>query len=88
MTLGRTTPAQLIEIKAPRWKDKTILIADWKVGTDNEIVITATNKDGNRYYPKSFYMSGDKIKSYPKQSHSVREVFIIPISDLEILERE
>ena len=88
MTLSRTTAAQLIEIKAPRWKDKTILVADWKVGADNEIIIKATNKSGERYYPKSYYMSGEKIKTYPKQPHSIGEVYIVPLQDLELLERE
>ena len=87
MTLDRLTPAQLIEIKAPRWKDKSILIADWKVGNHNEIVIKATNKDGERYYPQPFYMSGEQIKKYPKQPHSIGEVYIVPLSDMQILER-
>lgn len=87
MKLSKLTPASKIVIKAPRWKDKTILIADWKVGGHNEIHIEAENAAGDRFYPQPMYMSGAKIRTYPTQQHSVRSVFIVPLADLEVLER-
>jgi hypothetical protein len=88
MKLTRLTVANKLEILAPRWKDRTVLLADWKIGQHNEINITCVNKDGERYFPQPFYMSGEKIKSYPAQPHSTRKVYTVPINDLETLERE
>jgi len=97
MKLLRNTVCAYFEILAPRWKDKynpeyncpTVLLADWKIGDiHNEIVITAARKsDGERFYPEPFYMSSDKIRTYKTQPHSVRNVYIVPINDLEVLER-
>jgi hypothetical protein len=87
MILNVHTPANKLLIKAPRWKDRTVLLADWKIGLHNEIVITASRKDGSRYFPESFYMSGEKVKKYPTQPHSSRKVYIVPIDDLEVLTR-
>lgn len=88
MKLPRTTHFADIQILAPRWKDKTVLIADWKVGRHNKISITAKRKDGTRFYPEPFYMSGEKLRTYPKQPHSSRFVHIVPLADLEPLELE
>lgn len=58
-----------IEIFAPRWKDRKLLIAEWKVGDQNEIVITATKKDGTPFYPNPIRVSGEKLRSYPVVAH-------------------
>lgn len=88
MRLGRSTPRQIIEIKAPRWKERTVGIATWRVGLHNEIRITYRRKgDGEFTYPDPFYISGDKIKKYPKQLVGGGTwLYLVPISDLEILE--
>lgn len=86
--LGRTTACNVLTILAPRWKDRTVLLADWKIGLHNEIRITASRKDGSLFFPQPFYMSGEKVKTYPTQQHSQRRVYIVPIDDLEVLERE
>lgn len=87
MQLPATTQVSLIEILAPRWKDKTVLIADWKVGPHNKIVIKAKKQDGSRYFPEPFYMSGEKLQTYPTQPHATRSVYIVPLDDLEVLEQ-
>lgn len=50
-----------ITILEPKWSTKQILVADYKIGTDNEIVIK------HHDFPEPFYMSGEKLRSYPKQ---------------------
>ena len=47
MVLSRLTPCQKIEIWQPRLKDRTVLIAKYKVGAHNEIVFTKTKSMPN-----------------------------------------
>ncbi len=83
MKLARDTVANKIEIKAPRWKQRVVGIATFRVGTHNEIEILATGKDGKRYYPETFYASGDQIKTCETQTLPSG----VPISQLDLLER-
>jgi len=55
----------LITIYAPRWSTRDILVAAWKVDNQNQITITAKRKDGSRYYPQDFQVSGAWIKQWP-----------------------
>lgn len=70
-----------IRILEPRWKDRTLLIADWKIGADNQIVVE------NKNYPQPFYASGEKLKTYPIQmiqtkSGSNAPMRIVPLAEL------
>lgn len=83
MKLSRTTPCQVIEIWQPRWKDRVVLIAKYKVGTHNEIVFTKTpSLEG------SFYISGVNASKYPIETNGKLACYAIPLDDLEKLERE
>lgn len=53
---------QRIEILEPRWHDRKLLIANWKISKDNQIVIN------HHDFPEPFYASGDKLRSYPLQN--------------------
>lgn len=83
MKLSRTTPCQVIDIWQPRWKDRTVLIAKFKVGTHNEIVFSKTPS-----LPDKYYLSGERIRSYPTNNNGKIECYVVPLDDLEILERE
>ena len=91
MKLSRFTPANKIEIKAPIWNTQEIGIATFRVGHHNEIHILKTDKDGKRLHPLPLYMSGADIKTHPiepvKSNHNIK-LYIVPISELEVLERE
>ena len=50
MKLSRTTPVQHIVIEKPRWKQRVIGVATFRVGHHNMIEITAKKKDGTKYY--------------------------------------
>ena len=84
MKLARTTPAQKIEIWAPRYKDKKILIAVRKVGTHNEVTFTkAPHLMGT-----TWYLSGETIRECPVDSNGTIPCYAVPVDKLEPLERE
>lgn len=89
MLLPRTTLCNLIEIQKPRWKERVVGIATFRVGQHNAIEILAKGKDGKRYYPETFYASGDMIKQCEVQDLTTGGVrlYLVPINKLEPLER-
>lgn len=89
MILPRTTSCNVIEIRAPRWKQRVVGIANFRVGTHNAIDITAVGKDGKRYYPETLYGSGEMITKCEMQTlPSGVKLYLVPIGNLEPLERE
>lgn len=90
MKLNRLTPASVWEIKSPVWGGRKIGLATYKIAPHNEIRITYKDRNGNRVYPLPLYISGENARKYPTQpvkSHPNVILHIIPISDLEVLER-
>ena len=85
--LSRTTPAHVHKIRTPIWNSRSVGIASHKVGTHNEIQITAEDKQGERYYPNAYYMKGADLTTYPTQTRGKTKLYIIPIDELDILER-
>jgi hypothetical protein len=59
-------PANEIRIKAPRWRDRTILVAPWKVQYKNTIIIEAKRRDGSLFYPEPIVVWGATIGKCPK----------------------
>lgn len=88
MLLSRMTPCQEIRIKAPRWKQRVVGVASFRVGTHNKIIIEAKGKDGKPYYPEPLYGSGEMIQRQPVQvlPGSGVKLYLVPISELEPLE--
>lgn len=82
MKLSRLTPATLFTIKQPRWRDRTVLLAKFKIGNHNEVVFTEAPS-----MPDHYYISGELAKSYPLSSNGKLEVYQVPINELEKLER-
>lgn len=88
MILDRTTPCEQIEIRMPRWKQRVVGIATYRVKTHNAIDITATGSDGKRYYPDVLYGSGEMIRKCETQTlPSGVTLYLVPINKLEALER-
>lgn len=83
MVLPRLTACQKIDIWQPRWKDRRILIAKFRVGTHNEIVFTKTKS-----MPGSYYLSGETIKKYPLENNGKIACYAVQMDELEVLERE
>ena len=91
MRLSRLTPASVFTIKTPVWGGRSVGLADYKIGRHNEIRITYTDKDGRPYFPYPLYVSGEVARSYPLKpvrSNPNIKLRIVPISELEVLERE
>lgn len=83
MTLDHLTPVQVLEIKAPRWHDRKVLLAKFKVGTHNKIVFTnAPSLDGE------YYISGRKASACPQVSNGKLVCYAVPLDELEPFERE
>lgn len=72
-----------IVIKAPRWRDRKVLVADWKIGqAKNEIVIEAAKKDGTRFYPEPIITTGQQLKSYPLEKMPHGNMRVVALDDL------
>ena len=90
MLLSRLAPATKFDIKFPIWKTRSIGLNIKNIGIHNEINILHETKDGKRLYPNPLYISGKKAQSYPMEpvkSNPLIKLYIIPINDLELLER-
>lgn len=90
MQLRKLTPCELFKIKYPIWGGRKVGLATYKIGHHNEVQILTTNKDGERLYPHALYISGEKARQYPREpvkSNPNIKLHIIPINDLETLER-
>jgi len=87
MELPRLTECSLFQIHVPRWKERVVGIADYRISRHNEIRILAKNKDGKKYYPDNYYMSGEQARTYPTQTRSGITLRLIPINDLKVLVR-
>lgn len=73
-----------IEIWAPRWKDRTVLVADWKIQAGRNIIdILASRKDGTRFYPLPFVADGKWLKSLELTPKGMR---VVPLGELQTLE--
>lgn len=71
-----------IEIFAPRWRDRAVLIADWKIGLKNRIDITCKKSDGSRRYPEPIIKAGWWLKQYPVEQIQGRPMRKVPLDDL------
>ncbi len=72
----------------PRWRDKTVLLADRKITRHNDVHITYKDKNGARLYPNPFYISGLEARKYPIEEMKTKKgdylrVRAIPLSKLE-----
>jgi len=86
MKLKRLTPAQKIEIWQPRYHDKMILIAKWKVGIHNIITFTKDKR-----LTGGFYLSASTIHKYPiekvkDRTGTEREFYAVPQDELQVFE--
>lgn len=82
MTLDRFTPVNKIDIWQPRWKDRKVLIAKFRVGMHNCINFTkAPTLDGE------YYISGEKVRQSPLETNGKIPCYAVSLEELEPLER-
>lgn len=82
-TLSSSTPANIIDIWQPRWKDRTVLISKYKTGIHNEIIFKKTKS-----LPDKYYLSWEDITSSPLESNGKIDCYAVPINKLKRLRRE
>lgn len=91
MILSKNVSCNLFEIHKPVWGGRKVGLAIYKIAAHNRIEILYTDKAGRRIYPLPLYISGANARKYPMQavrSNPNIKLYVIPINDLEVLERE
>lgn len=83
MVLSKDTPCQLIDIWQPRWKDRVVMVAKYKVGMHNCITFSKTKS-----MPGEYYLSGEEIKKHPLNTNGKLDCYAVPMDKLEKLERQ
>ncbi len=87
MLLNRLTPVIEFKIWNPRWKDRMVLLADYKIATHNKIVFPKAKSLAG-----DWYISGTDVKTYPTEpmktkSGTTMTMRVVPIDALQPLER-
>ncbi len=83
MKLSKNISRAVVEIRQPRWHDRRVLIAKFRVKEHNEIHFTqAPTLEGK------FYLSGETIKKYPLVSNGKIACYAVHLDELEALEDE
>lgn len=87
MMLCKHIPMKTIYIWEPRWRDRRVLLATYKVGEHNKIVfsgnpVTKNNSMGT----EPFYISGKKARKFKKEDNGTISVYSIPLDVFEPLE--
>ena len=87
MRLARLTPTNKHTIYMPRWHDRVVLVADYKIGIHNTIVFPQAPT-----LPGEWYISGMDAKAHPIEFMKTKSggnlaMRVIPLDDLEPLER-
>lgn len=71
-----------IFIIAPRWHDRTVLVAERRILPENQVVIQ------HHEFPRSFFITGEEARKYPLEQMKTKaggtiDVRAIPLSELE-----
>jgi hypothetical protein len=82
MTVDRLRTINKIDIWQPRWKDRKVLLATFKVKQDNIVVFTKTPS-----LKGEFYISGATARQYPLENNGKIDCYAVPLSELEPVER-
>lgn len=82
MNTCKHTQMRVFSIKSPRYHDKRVLLAAFKVGQHNKILFTQAPSMGTEPY----YISGKVAKKFKKETNGVIPVYSVPLDKLELLE--
>jgi len=78
----------LLKIKEPIWISHSIGVAAKRAFADLEIEIMYKDSYGNKVYPATYKITKEKIITYPVKYCGKTKLYIIPISEMEILKNE
>lgn len=82
MLVSKFTPLNVIDIWAPKYATRTVLIATYKVKENNKVIFSKAKHLKGREY----YISGAKARSYPVVDNGKVACYSVPLDDLEVLE--
>ena len=77
-----TVSYQNIEIWMPRYKDRKVLIARYKVGQHNKVTFTKAKHLAG----KEFYIPGEAVKKHPIETNGTISCYAVPMDELELVE--
>lgn len=90
----RVLPRELVcvkfpPIKVPIWNggNRCVGLKLDRLGDHNEVTIGYKNKDGVYLYPDTYYFAGKRRKDFQVKKYQWGEALIVPIKELEILQR-
>lgn len=78
----------ILKIKEPIWISRSIGIAAKRAFADLTIEILYKDKIGNRVYPASYFITKEKIITYPFRYIGKNRIYIVPIKDLTVIKEE
>jgi hypothetical protein len=84
--LCKHTQFKYLEIWQPRYHDKKVLLAKFKVGQHNKVVFTKAPSMGTDPY----YISGQTVKKYKLETNGSVQCYAVPVDEfvpLELAER-
>lgn len=81
MKLSRETPISNFEIWKPRYHDKVVLLAAFRVRAHNRVIITKDPK----YKGLVFYLSGETIRKYKTERVNSLTMYAVHLDELEEL---
>lgn len=74
------------QIQYPRWKQRVVGLAVHRVSDHNTVEILAECKDGTRYYPDKYEISGEEVRKCERQMLPQGvELYLVPISKLTVV---
>ena len=76
----------VVNIKEPIWKNRTVGIAESKIGKSGVVVnILYKDKMGNKVFPNKYHCSVEMAKKAPRMLRRGNALRLIRIADLEVL---
>lgn len=82
--LCKHIPLKTFNILSPRWRDRRVLLAAYKVQENNKILFTG--KDGASMGDQPYYISGKEVKKHKKESNGTISCYSVPLDKLELLQ--
>lgn len=83
MKLPKNASAQVIELWQPRYHDKVMLIAKWRIRSHNIIKVTKSNAYNGEYYVSGEVAAKCPIEKVKDKTGTERLFYVIPIDLVE-----
>jgi hypothetical protein len=75
----------MIHIREPKWKDRSVGLAESKLEPLTEVSIDYKNIAGEKVFPHLYGIEKERALTYPSQIIKGTRLRLIPISELDII---